>query len=58
MDPQAKVELLATLREWRNTDDPLVEAIGDELARSHRMDSQEQARRVVDTIITVFTRDL
>ena len=58
MDPQAKEELLAILGEWKNADEPLVEAIGDELARSHRMDSQEKARRVVETIIRVLTRDL
>ena len=47
-------QLIETLTRWRDTDEPLVEAIGDTLAASARLDSQEQARRVVDTMIDVL----
>lgn len=36
--------------------EPLVEAIGNTLAYYMRCDSQEQARRVVDTVIEVVSR--
>jgi hypothetical protein len=58
MDSSAKRALIAQLVEWRNVDEPLVEAIGDALARWHRLDSQEQARRVVSALIDVFEREL
>jgi hypothetical protein len=58
MDQSAKVELLQRLETWRDQDEPLVEAIGDTLARWQRVDSQEQARRVVDTLVEVFAREL
>jgi hypothetical protein len=58
MDQSAKAELLRRLETWRDQDEPLVEAIGDTLARWRRVDSQEQARRVVDTLIDVFEREL
>jgi hypothetical protein len=38
---------------WRDQDEPMVEAIGDTLARWHGVASQEQAGRVVDTLIDV-----
>jgi hypothetical protein len=58
MDESAKAELLQHLETWRDQDEPLVEAIGDTLARWQRVDSQEQARRVVSTLIDVFEREL
>jgi ribosomal 50S subunit-associated protein YjgA (DUF615 family) len=58
MDQSAKAELLHRLETWRDQDEPLVEAIGDTLARWRHLDSQEQARRVVDTVIDVFEREL
>jgi hypothetical protein len=58
MDPAPKRELLDVLARWRDADEPLVEAIGDALARWHRLDSQEQARRIVDTVADVFEREL
>ena len=58
MDEVAKRELLHLLERWRDEDEPLVEAIGDTLARWRRVDSQEMARRVVDTVIEVLDREL
>ncbi len=58
MDQSAKAELLQRLETWRDQEEPLVEAIGDTLARWQRVDSQEQARRVVDTLVDVFEREL
>lgn len=46
------------LETWRDAEKPLVEAIGDTLARWQRVDSQEQARRVVDTLMDVFDHEL
>ncbi len=53
----AKAELLLRLEAWLDDDKPLVEAIGDTLARWQRVDSQEQARRIVDTLIDVFDHE-
>jgi hypothetical protein len=47
-------DLIARLREWRDTDEPMVEAIGDTLSEFRRCDSQEIARRVLDTVIIVL----
>jgi hypothetical protein len=58
MDPASKRELLDVLTRWRDEDEPLVEAIGDALARWQRLDSQEQARRIVDTVVAVLEREL
>ncbi|WP_188111453.1 hypothetical protein [Nocardioides antri] len=58
MDPAVKTELIRRLAEWRDQDEPLVEAIGDTLAETHRLDSQEQARRIVDTVMKVLDREL
>ena len=58
MEAEAKRELLDLLAEWRDQDEPLVEAIGDALAMWHRLDSQEQARRVVGILIDVLDREL
>jgi hypothetical protein len=58
MESAAKRELLDLMTEWRDHDEPLVEAIGDALAKWHRLDSQEQARRIVDTILQVLEREL
>ena len=58
MDARSKSELLDLLVAWRSEDDPLVEAIGNTLADARRLDSQEQARRVVDTVIKVLEREL
>lgn len=49
--------VVAQLIEWRDLDEPMVEAIGNTLAEVHRLDSQEQARRILDTVITVLERD-
>ena len=49
-------DVLHAMREWLNTDEPLVEAVGDTLAFFARADSQEQARRVVGTVIDVLER--
>ena len=43
--------VVAQLRDWRDTDEPLVEAIGNALAAFDRLDSQEQARRIVDLVV-------
>lgn len=58
MESAAKRELLDLITQWRNQDDPLVEAIGDALAKWSRLDSQEQARRIVDTLLHVLEREL
>jgi hypothetical protein len=58
MDPAGKQELLRLLSEWRDEDEPLVEAIGNALAEWARLDSQEQARRIVTTMIEVLEREL
>ncbi len=58
MDQVAKQELLRLLTQWHDEDEPLVEAIGDTLAKWRRLDSQELARRVVDTVIEVLDREL
>jgi hypothetical protein len=58
VDQSAKAELLQRLETWHDADKPLVEAIGDTLARWQRVDSQEQARRVVDTSMDVFDHEL
>ena len=56
-DPRAAISLVVErLVEWRDVDEPMVEAIGNALAYYHRCDSQEQARRVLDTVITVLER--
>ena len=49
--------MIAQLTEWRDTDEPMVEAIGGTLAEYHRCDSQEQSRRVLDTVIAVLQRE-
>jgi hypothetical protein len=36
-----KAELLQILQDWRDLDEPLVEAIGETLAKYERVDSQE-----------------
>jgi hypothetical protein len=58
VDQVAKQELLRLLTQWHDEDEPLVEAIGDTLAKWRRLDSQELARRVVDTVIEVLDREL
>lgn len=58
MDFGAKQELLDLLKVWRDQDEPLVEAIGDTLAQWHGLDSQEQARRIVSTVLEVLDREL
>ena len=58
VDAASKQELLNILQDWRDQDEPLVEAIGDALAKWRRMDSQEQARRIVDTVCEVLDREL
>lgn len=58
MDLAAKQQLLGLLSEWRGEDEPLVEAIGNTLAQWSRVDSQEQARRIVDTLMEVLGREL
>ncbi|MFG2109795.1 hypothetical protein [Micromonospora chersina] len=51
-------DVIDALHRWIDQDEPLVEAIGDTLARYSRTDSQEQARRVVATVITVLEEHL
>jgi hypothetical protein len=51
-------EVVDALRAWLDDDEPLVEAIGNTLAEYRRCDSQEQARRVVGTVIDVLERHL
>jgi hypothetical protein len=58
MDRAAKRELLRLLSEWRDQDEPLVEAIGNALAEWAKLDSQERARRIVDTVMRVLEREL
>ncbi|HET7690478.1 MAG TPA: hypothetical protein VFK41_08875 [Nocardioidaceae bacterium] len=58
MDAASKQELLDLLTTWRSEDEPLVEAIGDTLAEWQRVDSQELARQVVSTVITVLDREI
>jgi hypothetical protein len=58
MDARSKSELIDRLVAWRSEDEPLVEAIGDTLAEVHRLDSQEQARRIISTVIEVLEREL
>jgi hypothetical protein len=58
MDARWKAEIIDRLVAWRNEDEPLVEAIGNTLAEVHRLDSQEQARRIVSTVIDVLEREL
>jgi hypothetical protein len=58
MDRTAKQELLDRLSEWRDQDEPLVEAIGNTLAEYSRVDSQDMARRVLDSVIAVLDREL
>jgi hypothetical protein len=47
-------DVIDALHVWLDQDEPLVEAIGDTLAQYSRTDSQEQARRVVATVISVL----
>ena len=54
MERASLEELIATLEGWRDADEPLVEAIGNTLAECARLDSQEQARRVLDTVVGVL----
>ena len=58
MDARSKSELIDRLVAWRDEDGPLVEAIGDTLAEVHTLDSQEQARRIVSTVMEVVEREL
>jgi hypothetical protein len=58
MDAASKQELLDLLTKWRSEDEPLVEAIGNTLAEWQRVDSQELARHVVSTVITVLDREI
>lgn len=58
MEEVAKREVLETLKRWRDVDAPLVEAIGDTIANTGRLDSQEVARRVVDTVIRILREEL
>lgn len=48
---QLPIDLLSG---WLDTDEPMVEAIGNTLAEFRRCDSQEQARRVLGTVIRVL----
>jgi hypothetical protein len=51
-------EVLELLRGWMDTDEPLVEAVGNTIAEYWRVDSQELARRVVGTVINVLEAEL
>ena len=50
-------DVLDVLPSWRDTDLPMVEAIGDTLQHWQRVDSQEMARRILDTMIDVLERE-
>jgi hypothetical protein len=54
--PRTAQDVVALLHDWLDTDEPLVEAVGDTLAEFQRVDSQELARRVVGTVINVLER--
>ena len=58
MHARSKAELLDRLVAWRDEDEPLVEAIGNTLVEVRRLDSHEQARRIVSTVIEVLRREL
>ena len=58
MDARSKSKLIDRLMTWRDEDEPLVEAIGDTLAEVYTLGSQEQARRIVTTVIEVLEREL
>lgn len=58
MNASSVREMIDTLSAWRDQDEPLVEALGDALATWSRVDSQELARRLVDTLIDVIEREL
>jgi hypothetical protein len=45
------------MREWRDVDEPMVEAIGNTIAAESHVDSQELARRILNTVITVLERE-
>jgi hypothetical protein len=47
-------DVIDALHTWIDQDEPLVEAIGDTLDQYSRTDSQERARRVVATVISVL----
>ena len=51
-------DVINALHTWMDLDEPMVEAIGDTLARYSRTDSQEQTRRVVATVISVLEEHL
>jgi len=56
-DGSAALDLvIALLIAWRDEDEPMVEAIANTLAEYQRTDSQERARRVLDTVIGVLGR--
>jgi hypothetical protein len=48
--------VVAQLMRWLDSDEPMVEAIGNTLAKYHRCDSQEQARQVLSTVVDVLER--
>jgi hypothetical protein len=54
--PETAQDVLALLHAWLDTDEPLVEAIGNTFAEFQKVDSQELARRVVITVINVLER--
>ena len=58
MNAAEKAALLRQLVEWRDQDEPLVEAIGNAIAQGKRLDAQEQARRIVSAVIEVLDREL
>jgi len=58
MEARSKSELIDRLVAWRDRDEPLVEAIADTLVEVDGLDSQEQARRILSTVIEVLEREL
>jgi hypothetical protein len=54
--PRTAQDVVALLHDWLDTDEPLVEAVGDTLEEFQRVDLQELARRVVGTVINVLER--
>jgi ATP-dependent Clp protease ATP-binding subunit ClpA len=51
-------DVIEALYGWLDVDEPMVEAVGNTIAKYQRVDSQELARRIVGTVITVLEQHL
>ncbi len=58
VESRAIEELIAILEDWMDTDEPLIEAMGNTIAEYRQFDSQEQARRILSTVIEVLQTNL